>query len=178
MHLAPQSAEALDISVQARLTQGRPDWYEQMGREQQPQKVCGQHHWLLPQICLALTDHPEENREGARGAQAIPQGAYPQGAAEWQCGGGGKFTNAHMKELLDDLHIKHITSLPYKPSSNGQVECLNRTIKGMMEANNLRRYLDVMPKIVENYNNTYHTTIKSTLAVVLPATMWGWAWST
>jgi len=35
-----------------------------------------------------------------------------------------------------------------------------------MAANNLRRYLDFLPKIVENYNNTYHTTIKSTLAAV------------
>jgi len=35
---------------------------------------------------------------------------------------GGKFTNSHMKELLDNLHIKHITSLPFKPSSNLQVE--------------------------------------------------------
>jgi len=35
-----------------------------------------------------------------------------------------------------------------------------------MAANNLHRYLDVLPKIVENYNNTYHTTIKSTLAAV------------
>jgi len=53
----------------------------------------------------------------------------------------GEFTNAHMKELLDDLHIKHITSLPYKPSSNGQVEQSNGTIKGMimqyMAASNL-----------------------------------------
>jgi len=63
-----------------------------------------------------------------------------------------------MKELLDNLHIKHITSLPYKPSSNGQVECFNRRIKGMimqyMAANNSCRHLDVLPKIVENYNNT------------------------
>jgi len=44
----------------------------------------------------------------------------------------GEFTNARMKELLDNLHIKHITSLPYKPSSNGQVERFNRTIKGMI----------------------------------------------
>jgi len=44
----------------------------------------------------------------------------------------GEFTNACMKELLDDLHIKHITSLPYKPRSNGQVERFNRTIKGMI----------------------------------------------
>jgi len=74
----------------------------------------------------------------------------------------GEFTNAKLKELLDDLHIKHITSLPYKPSSNGQVEHFNRTIKGMirqyMAANNSCRYLDVLPKIVNNYNNTYHTT--------------------
>jgi len=87
-----------------------------------------------------------------------------------QSDNGGEFTNAQMKELLDDLHIKHITSLPYKPSSNGQVEQFNRTIKGMimqyMSASNLHRYLDVLPKIVENYNNTYHTTIKSTPGVV------------
>jgi len=87
-----------------------------------------------------------------------------------QSDNGGKFTHACMKELLDNLHIKHITSLPYKPSSNGQVERFNRTIKGMimqyMAASNLHRYLDVLPKIVENYNNTHHTTIKSTPAVV------------
>jgi len=67
-----------------------------------------------------------------------------------QSDNGGEFTNTHMKELLDNLHIKHITSLPFKPSSNGQVECFNRTIKGMimqyMAANNLCRYLDVLPR--------------------------------
>jgi len=87
-----------------------------------------------------------------------------------QSDNGGEFTNARMKELLEDLHIKHITSLPYKPSSNRQVERFNRTIKGMiqqyMAASNSSRYLDVLPKIVENYNNTYHTTIKSTPAAV------------
>jgi len=96
-----------------------------------------------------------------------------------QSDNGGKFTNAHMKELLDNLHTKHITSLPYKPSSNGQVECFNRTIKGMIMqygvASNLHRYLDVLPKIVENYNNTYHTTIKSTPAEVWSGDHLGWA---
>jgi len=90
---------------------------------------------------------------------------------ELQSDNGGEFTYAHMKELLDNLHIKHITSLLYKPSSNGQVEQFNKTIKGMimqcMVASNLCRYLDVLPKIVENYNHTYHTTIKST-----PAEVW------
>jgi len=35
-----------------------------------------------------------------------------------------------------------------------------------MAASNSHRYLDVLPKIVENSNNTYHTTIKSTPAAV------------
>jgi len=87
-----------------------------------------------------------------------------------QSNNGGKFTNACMKELLDDLHIKHITSLPFNPSSNGQVECFNRTIKGMimqyMAASNLHMYLDILPKIVKNYNIKYHTTINSTPAAV------------
>jgi len=87
-----------------------------------------------------------------------------------QSNNGGEFTNAKLKELLDDHHIKHITSLGYNPSSNGQVECFNRTIKGMimqyMAAYNLHRYFDVLPKIVNNHNNTYHTTIKSNLAAV------------
>jgi transposase InsO family protein len=84
---------------------------------------------------------------------------------------GGEFTNTKLKELLDDLHIKHVTSLPYKPSSNGQVEHFNQTIKGMImqyqAANNSLRYLNVLPKILKNYNTTYHTTIKST-----PAEVW------
>jgi len=69
-----------------------------------------------------------------------------------QSNNSGNFTNTRM-ELLEDLHIKHITSLPYKPSSNGQVEQFNRTIKGMimqdMAESNLSRYLDALPKIVE-----------------------------
>jgi len=50
-----------------------------------------------------------------------------------QSDNGGEFTNSKLKELLDDLHIKYITSLPYKPSSNGQVEQFNRTIKSMIQ---------------------------------------------
>jgi len=35
-----------------------------------------------------------------------------------------------------------------------------------MAANNLHRYLDVLSKIINNYNKTDHTTIKSTPAAV------------
>jgi len=63
---------------------------------------------------------------------------------------------------LDSLHLVDIIT--------GQVEHFHRIIKGMilqyMATNNSCRYFDVLPKIAENYNNTYHTTIKNTPAAV------------
>jgi len=62
-----------------------------------------------------------------------------------QSDNGGEFTNACMKDLLENLHIKHITSLPYKPSSNGQVERFNRIIKGMiMQCMQLITHADIL----------------------------------
>ena len=46
------------------------------------------------------------------------------------------------------------------------VERFNRTLKTMMwkhfTANNTNKYLDVLPSILEKYNNTFHRTIKMT----------------
>lgn len=83
-----------------------------------------------------------------------------------QTDNGGEFTAELMRDLYESLGIKHISSFPYKPSSNGQIERFNRTIKGMilqyMAAHDTRKYIDVIDKILHNYNNTYHTTIKET----------------
>jgi len=43
-----------------------------------------------------------------------------------------------------------------------------------MAANNSHRYLEILTKIVENYN-TYHTTIKSIPAAVWAGDHVGWA---
>jgi len=45
LHLAAQGEEASDCPVQTWPTRGWLDWYEQVGWEQQQQKVCSQHHW-------------------------------------------------------------------------------------------------------------------------------------
>ena len=46
------------------------------------------------------------------------------------------------------------------------VERFNRTLKNVMwkhfTANNANKYLDVLPSILEKYNNTFHRTIKMT----------------
>jgi len=112
---------------------------------------CSKYAWLLP-----ITQKKMEKVIEVLGP--FLKGHTPK---VLQSNNGGEFTNAGMKELLDNLHIKHITSLQFKPSSNGKVEHFNRTINGMimqyMAANNSHRYLNVLPKIVKNYNNTYHT---------------------
>jgi len=41
-----------------------------------------------------------------------------------QSDNGGEFTNAKLKELLDELHIKHITNLPFKPIAMGKLSTL------------------------------------------------------
>ena len=42
------------------------------------------------------------------------------------------------------------------------VERVHRTIREMigryMQINNTKKYIDVLPKLVENYNNTQHST--------------------
>jgi len=82
-----------------------------------------------------------------------------------QSDNGSEFVNAEMEVLLTELNIKHVKSLPYKPSTNGQIERFNRTIKGMimqhMATHNTRNYIRVLDQLITNYNNTYHTTIKA-----------------
>lgn len=81
---------------------------------------------------------------------------------------GGEFVNAQMEVLLDELNIKHVKGFPYKPSTQGAIERFNRTFKGMiaqhMSTHNTRRWITVCADLVTNYNNTLHTTIKTTPA--------------
>jgi len=46
-----------------------------------------------------------------------------------QTDNGGKFTSAAALELYKELGIKHLSSFPYKPSTNGVIERFNQTIK-------------------------------------------------
>jgi len=70
-----------------------------------------------------------------------------------------------MKELLEDLNIKHITSTHKSPAEMGKLSA-SQDDKRNDHAVHCIQHLDVLPKIVDNYNNTYHTTIKNTPAAV------------
>ena len=76
---------------------------------------------------------------------------------------GTEFLNANVKKLLKDTD----TSLWLSENDDVKaalVERFNRTLKDRMykyfTANNTKKWIDVLPKLVANYNNTVHSSIK------------------
>jgi transposase InsO family protein len=87
-------------------------------------------------------------------------------------------TNVHVKKLITDqgaefntlntfllqYKIKHITST--NPQSQSIVERCNQTIRRLWDKyillKNVKNRWSVLPKIAEMYNNTYHSSIKTT----------------
>ena len=77
---------------------------------------------------------------------------------------GKEFYNKHMNELLRK-HDVELYSIQNEEKSC-VVERWNRTVKRNMwkyfTTNNTTNYIDVIPSLVEKYNNTYHRIIKCT----------------
>ena len=83
-----------------------------------------------------------------------------------QSDNGSEFISKAMDKALQDRGIKQIFSLPHKPQSNGAVERFNGTMERMI---NQIRYQDgdthwpkYLDKVIENYNNSYQDSIKTT----------------
>ena len=77
---------------------------------------------------------------------------------------GREFYNKTLKQLLDKKGVSIYSTENEEKSS--VVERWNRTIKRYMwkyfTANNTHKYIDILPELVEKYNNTYHRSIKTT----------------
>ena len=80
------------------------------------------------------------------------------------CDKGKEFYNRPMNELLKKNNVDLYTTENKEKSS--VVERWNRTIKRNMwkyfATNNTMKYIDILPEIIEKYNNTYHRSIKCT----------------
>ena len=76
---------------------------------------------------------------------------------------GKEFINKHMNELLVKYNV-HLYWTENEEKSS-VVERWNRTIKSKMwkyfTQNRTGVYIDILPTLIENYNNTYHRSIKS-----------------
>ena len=91
-----------------------------------------------------------------------------------QSDNGGEFVSTIIRNLMPKLGIKLINGSPYTPTSQGQVERFNRTIKSLLQkeiqieisknnfivvedwANNL------LPRIIDTYRHTIHRSLSRT----------------
>ena len=87
----------------------------------------------------------------------------PKTPAIIQTDNGSEFGQA-FSDFLINQGIKHIKTQAHNPGENGAVERFNRTIKHklaqMMTCAKTNNWPVLLDKAVENYNNSYHNTIK------------------
>ena len=79
---------------------------------------------------------------------------------------GSEFISQSFKKILKDNNVKQVLSSPGLPQSNGQVERFNGILKNLINKdlmyNNAYNWFDSLQKLIENYNNTYQSTIRDT----------------
>ena len=77
---------------------------------------------------------------------------------------GSEFIADDFKKLLDKYEIKQIFSLPSKPQSNGNIENFNKTLKRAlimgMRINKNNDWIQLLPQIIDNYNESVHSVTK------------------
>ena len=76
---------------------------------------------------------------------------------------GTEFKNAFLKKLLNTLEINQHFAEPNDHHKLGMVDRMILTLRTLIErycvANNTRKFIDVLPKLVQNYNDTPHTSL-------------------
>lgn len=74
---------------------------------------------------------------------------------------GSEFISDKFKKMLKKRRVKQVLSKPGKPQSNGGIERFNKTLKRylkmMMYSEDSRDWVELVPKMVKNYNKTVNT---------------------
>jgi transposase InsO family protein len=108
-------------------------------------------------IVSALEEIFEENKRLT--------GRYP---SVMQSDNAREFNANIVKDFFEEHGVKQVFSPSYLPQAQGIVERFNRTLKNAIFSNFTKRgtnqYVDILPEIVNSYNNSFHTTIKDTPA--------------
>lgn len=80
-----------------------------------------------------------------------------------QSDNGLEFTGSEFQQLLREKGIKHITSKPHSPWTNGCIERVWGILKQMLykyqTAVGDERWVNILPILTKNYNRTLHRTI-------------------
>ena len=79
---------------------------------------------------------------------------------------GPEFNSIEFADLMERMNIHHIRTTAYKPSSNGAVERINRTIIGFLRdlSNHPTDWPHHLSRVIQIYNNTVHSETGSSPA--------------
>ena len=123
--------------------------------------------------CLAAIDHftkwlcvvPITCKTGAHVAKQFEHRVLPSCAVPPETvlsDNGGEFKSAEFNDVLNKYNCGHTYTTAYKPSSNGLVERVNRTVLELLRIDeyNNDKWMDLLPKVIMIYNVTYQTTLK------------------
>ena len=127
--------------------------------------------------CLMVVDHfskwvsavPIRNKQSHAVCKALEGNIFPtlpRIPVRVLTDNGPEFISQEFNNLLDRYNIVHVYSTPYKPSSNGAIERVNRTIGELLRilAKESRKWDLNLPKAVLTYNHTVHSEIGCTPA--------------
>ena len=75
---------------------------------------------------------------------------------------GSEFVSGEFQAALRRHNVKHVMSRPYTPQSQGQIERWHSTLKTLLRQHlaqftGSRRWVDVLPLLLENYNSSKHS---------------------
>lgn len=83
-----------------------------------------------------------------------------------QCDNGKEFVNSEIDQLCTEFKILRKFGRPRHPQSQGQVERLNQTLCRFLQKNLTesggKNWMEILPKIIYNYNITIHSATKNT----------------
>ena len=78
-----------------------------------------------------------------------------------QSDNGSEFANNLVVNLMKEKGIRQAFSKAYTPQSQGQIERVNQTIKGLLHRNFIqtgtKKWVNVLPLVVENLNQSIHS---------------------
>ena len=109
---------------------------------------------------------PLRNKEGASVARAFDESVLAnadQAPSVVQTDRGSEFVSGEFEAVLRRHDVKHVFSRAFTPQSQGQIERWHGTLKGMLRTHmahfkGSRRWVDVLPLVLEGYNTSRHTT--------------------
>lgn len=106
--------------------------------------------------------HSKEDPKMRKAFSEVFKRSAPRLPQRLQTDKGTEFYNATVRNLLKDKGIHHFSTSG--DAKAGLVERFNRTLKSRMyryfTAANTLRYIDILQKLVEGYNVSYHRSIK------------------